>query len=62
MRSLERVRHRRPPNFTFKQTVTTGFLAHLLSLLVERWEDVITGKPEESNKKQSMIKTSDCKK
>ena len=62
MWSLKRVRHRSPPNFTLKQTVTTGFLAHLLSLLVKRWEDVITGKPEVSNTKQSMIKTSDCKK
>ena len=26
--------------------MTTGFLAHLLSLLVKRREDVITGKPE----------------
>ena len=62
MWSLKRVRHRSPPNFTLKQTVTTGFLAHLLSLLVKRWEDVITGKPEVSNTKQSMIQTSDCKK
>ena len=31
------------------QTVTTGFLAHLLSLLVKHKEDVITGKPKTSN-------------
>ena len=40
----------RLPDFNVKpsgtQTVTTGFLAHSLSLLVKRREDVITGKPE----------------
>ena len=43
-----------PPNFNLKQvapkTVTTGFLAHLLLLLVEHREDIITGKPEASLK------------
>ena len=31
------------------QTLTTRFLAYLLSLLVKGREDVITGKPEGSN-------------
>ena len=43
-----------PSNFNLKQvapkTETTGFLAHLLSLLVEHREDIITGKPEASLK------------
>ena len=30
------------------QTVTMGFLSHLLSLLIKCREDVITGKPEAS--------------
>ena len=41
------------PNFNLKQvapkTGTTGFLAHLLSLLLKHREDIITGKPEASN-------------
>ena len=43
-----------PSNSNLKQvapkTETTGFLAHLLSLLVEHREDIITGKPEASLK------------
>ena len=42
-----------PPNFNLKHVApkmgTTGFLAHLLSLLVKHREDIITGKPEASN-------------
>ena len=41
------------PNFNLKQvapkTETTGFLDHLLSLLVKHREDITTGKPEASN-------------
>ena len=43
-----------PSNFNLKQVApkaeTTGFLTHLLSLLVEHREDIITGKPEASMK------------
>ena len=47
------LRYRSPPSFNFKQAAPKqclrGSPAHLLSLLVKRMEDVITGKPEASN-------------
>ena len=55
-KSLRRIliqRSQKTPKFQLQasgtQTVTARFLAHLLSLLVKREEDIITGKLEASN-------------